>query len=127
VLLATSPVYSMYIHFPTAASSSSPVSSTSPPSGGTPAGVTCANPCNIYILNSIFGYNVSQTLTIKAGTTVTWHNIDDTEHTSTSDSGIWNSGIIPVGGSFSRTFNSTGTFPYHCLIHPMTATIIVVS
>lgn len=124
VLLATSPVYTMYL--PHSSSNNAPT----PPSGNNGSSgpqVTCPNPCTIYIKNSIFGFNVTQTQTVKVGTTVTWMNIDDTEHTSTSNSGAWDSGVIGVGHSYSVTFNQTGTYPYHCNIHPMTATIVVVS
>ncbi len=124
VLLATSPVYTMYLP---AASSSNSGGGGGGSGGGSGSSVNCANPCDIYIKNSVFGYNVSQTLTIKAGTTVTWMNIDDTEHTTTSNSGVWGSPILAPGKTFSFTFSTPGTYPYHCEIHPMTATIIVVS
>lgn len=68
-----------------------------------------------------------QTITIHVGQTVMWQNNGPSMHTSTSDTGIWNSGTIGVGGTYSRTFNSTGTFPYHCAIHPMMhGTVIVI-
>ena len=66
------------------------------------------------------------TVTVPAGTTVTWTNMDSTTHTSTSDTGAWDSGSIPQGHSFSFTFTQVGTFPYHCAIHPnMHGTVIV--
>jgi plastocyanin len=71
------------------------------------------------------------TLTIKAGTTVTWKNTTAAAHTVTSDDGkSFDSGIAnPItaqSGTFSFTFTTAGTFPYHCAIHPfMMATIIV--
>jgi plastocyanin len=55
---------------------------------------------------------------ISRGTTVMWVNHDTITHTSTSDVGIWNSDNIPPGGSFAATFQSAGTFAYHCAIHP---------
>lgn len=68
------------------------------------------------------------TLTIPAGTTVTWTNQDSVSHTSTSDTGVWNSGTLAHGQSFSFTFSQPGTFPYHCAIHPfMKASITVQS
>lgn len=71
------------------------------------------------------------TLTIPAGTTVTWTNNDTVAHTSTSDPGdaiSWNSGTLSQGQSFSFTFQQAGTFTYHCTFHPfMKATIIVQS
>jgi plastocyanin len=66
-------------------------------------------------------------LTISKGTTVTWMNNDSTTHTSTSNnSGPWSSGSIDPGGTFSFTFQSSGSFAYHCAIHPgMVGTITV--
>lgn len=67
-----------------------------------------------------------QTLNITAGTTVKWTNNDSTAHTITSDNGVFQSGNVAPGSSFSYTFGQTGTFSYHCSIHPsMTATIVV--
>jgi amicyanin len=71
------------------------------------------------------------TLTIKAGTTVTWKNATAVGHTVTSDDGkTFDSGmtnpIAAQSGTFSFTFTTPGTFAYHCSIHPfMKATIIV--
>jgi plastocyanin len=65
-------------------------------------------------------------LTVKAGTTVTWTNNDNTTHTVTADNDSFNSGDIKAGYSFTKTFNAQGTFPYHCVYHAtMKATVIV--
>jgi plastocyanin len=119
-LVAIAPVLSSYSPSSTAAPQAS--SGASPAASG-PA-PNCANPCNIVILNSAFGSG--QTVVVKAGTTVTWVNKDNTQHTSTSDSGLWDSGILQTGQSFSHTFTSPGTYPYHCNVHPMVGTIVVV-
>ena len=64
-------------------------------------------------------------ITISAGATVTWTNNDSIAHTSTSDSGVFDSGTIAAGGKFSFTFQSRGTFPYHCAFHPgMIASVV---
>jgi plastocyanin len=66
------------------------------------------------------------TLTIPVGTTVTWTNQDSVTHTSTSDTGVWNSGNLTHGQSFSFTFKKPGKFSYHCAVHPfMKASITV--
>jgi plastocyanin len=63
---------------------------------------------------------------IARGMTVMWVNNDTITHTSTSDTGNWNSDNLPPGGSFAATFQSPGTFAYHCAIHPnMTGTVTV--
>jgi plastocyanin len=65
-------------------------------------------------------------LNIAAGTAVTWVNSDATSHTSTSNAAGWDSGIVAPGGRFSFVFQNTGTFPYHCVIHPgMVGTVVV--
>ena len=62
-------------------------------------------------------YSPSST-TVKVGTTVKWTNNDNVTHTITSNDGsTFNSGNVNPGGSFSYTTTVTGTFNYHCLIH----------
>jgi plastocyanin len=71
---------------------------------------------------------VPATTTINVGDTVVWTNNGDSPHTSTSDSGAWDSGSMDPGQTFSQTFNSAGTFPYHCNFHQslgMVGTIVV--
>jgi plastocyanin len=64
---------------------------------------------------------------ITAGSTVTWSNTTGPTHTSTSDTGAWNTGNIAPGTSSSAvSFPTAGTFTYHCAIHPtMTGSVIV--
>ncbi len=67
-------------------------------------------------------------LTINKGATVTWTNDDSTTHTVTSDTGLWDSGNLSPGQTYTHQFNDTGTFPYHCSSHVgqgMKGTIIV--
>lgn len=65
-------------------------------------------------------------LTVPAGTEVTWINRDIVRHTVTSDEGLFNSGNIERGKSFNYTFEKPGTYRYHCTIFPiMHGTIIV--
>src|SRR4051794_5104196 len=64
-------------------------------------------------------------LEIAAGTTVTWTNDDTAPHTATGDGGL-QSGKIDPAGTFSFTFDTPGTFEYHCEFHPnMHGTIVV--
>jgi plastocyanin len=65
-------------------------------------------------------------LEVPAGTTVTWTNGGAAPHTVTADDGAFDSGQLAPGASFSQTFDTAGTFTYHCEIHPqMTGTIVV--
>jgi plastocyanin len=58
-----------------------------------------------------------RTITVSRGTRVRWVNRGSVNHTSTSNTGLWNSGTIAPGDSFSRVFRRAGTFRYHCTIH----------
>ena len=65
-------------------------------------------------------------VTIKVGGTVTWTNEGASAHTVTADDGSFDSGQLQKGKTFSRTFDSTGTFSYHCSIHSsMKAQVVV--
>lgn len=107
---------------------------TTPTTAATPTSATQAgNAQNVMIItdsSGSFAFSPA-TLTIKAGTTVTWKNTTAVAHTVTSDDGkSFDSGmanpIAAQSGTFSFTFTSPGTFAYHCAIHPfMKATIIV--
>lgn len=66
------------------------------------------------------------TITIKAGSTVTWKNTDDEPHTVVSDAGLFRSGALDTNESFSFRFDKPGTYHYACSIHPrMVGTIVV--
>jgi plastocyanin len=51
------------------------------------------------------------------GDTITWTNNDAFTHTSTSDNGVWNSGSLTNGQTYSFVFQNAGSFPYHCAVH----------
>ncbi|MDR3667085.1 MAG: plastocyanin/azurin family copper-binding protein [Ignavibacteriaceae bacterium] len=100
-------------------------STTAPPSGG---GST-PGPNEVWMQNIAFN---PASKTISVGTTITWTNKDNTTHTATSGvpgspDGLFNSGNLSNGGTFSFKFTTAGTFKYYCLIHGamMTATMTV--
>jgi plastocyanin len=65
-------------------------------------------------------------LTVKAGSTVTWTNLDQEPHTVVSTSGLFRSGALDTRESFSYRFAAPGTYPYFCTIHPrMVGTVVV--
>ena len=65
-------------------------------------------------------------ITVAPGTTVTWTNNDDVEHTVTSSTNAFGSSAIETGNSFSFTFTQPGAYSYFCSIHPfMTGRVTV--
>jgi plastocyanin len=53
---------------------------------------------------------------IKRGGTVTWVNDDSARHQIVGVG--YESGVLLNGGTFSRTYERVGTFPYHCRYRP---------
>ena len=67
-----------------------------------------------------------QTLTVPAGTEVTWVNRDDIPHTIVSTDGVFKSKVRDTDEKFSYKFTKAGTYSYYCSIHPkMTGKIVV--
>jgi plastocyanin len=58
---------------------------------------------------------------------VRWQNDALTvSHTSTSNTDLWDSGVLLPGESFTFTFTEPGTYAYHCDLHPwMIGTIAI--
>ncbi len=67
-----------------------------------------------------------QTVTVKAGATVTWTNKDDIPHTVAAVNRQFKSKALDTGDAYSFTFTTPGTYAYFCSLHPhMTGTIVV--
>ena len=79
----------------------------------------------VYMRGSVFSV---PNLTISAGSKVTWINDDNMVHTATANDASFNSGDMNPGTSFSFTFNTVGTYNYHCTHHTgMTAVVTVLT
>jgi amicyanin len=73
-----------------------------------------------------FTYNPA-TLTVKAGTTVTWTNKDDIPHAVASATNAFaKSKALDTDDTFSFTFTTPGTYKYFCHLHPYMVGSIVV-
>jgi plastocyanin len=57
-------------------------------------------------------------LTVEDGQTVVWKNEGFGPHTVTADAGLFDSGRLTLGESFSVTFTTPGAFAYSCTVHP---------
>lgn len=89
------------------------------------APTTTAGATIVYIRDFVFDPAVVH---VKPGGSVAWVNCEATSipHTSTSDAGVWTSGSLAPGAAYVRVFADTGSFAYHCAIHPsMKASVAV--
>ncbi len=58
---------------------------------------------------------------VKVGTKVTWTNKDSVHHSVTADTKSSNApdgGLFGLDETFSYTFQTAGTYTYHCIAHP---------
>jgi plastocyanin len=101
--------------------SSTPASTTTSASGGGGSAVSIAD----------FAFS-PQTLTVTAGTAVTWTNNDGAPHTVTATdgpstgaqtTGAFDSGNLGQGQTFSFTFEKAGTYYYDCTLHAAQASM----
>ena len=90
---------------------------------GLASGQALAADAQVKIANFTFD---PPTLTVKAGTTVTWINADDIPHLVSEKDGKFRSSALDTNDKFSQTFATAGTVEYFCAIHPhMTGKIVV--
>jgi plastocyanin len=67
-----------------------------------------------------------KTLTVNYGDTVTWTNADRVNHQVVANNGIFASGALKPGQSYSYTFKGAGKFNYHDALKPaLTGTVTV--
>jgi plastocyanin len=103
-----------------AASGAAPATNAAPATSAAPATAQL-----IQISAKNFMFNPGS-ITVKAGTTVTWLNLDDEPHTVFSDAGLFRSSALDTQDHFSFKFEKPGTYHYLCTIHPqMRGTVIV--
>lgn len=60
-------------------------------------------------------------LIVPSGSVVTWINNDTVAHSIVSTAGLFDSGALNPGQSFSQTFTVPGTYDYFCGIHGTTS------
>jgi plastocyanin len=56
-------------------------------------------------------------VSVPVGTTVTWVNHDPVAHTVTDVNQLWDSGLFDESGTYSKTFDTPGTYSYYCIPH----------
>lgn len=68
------------------------------------------------------------TVRIRPGTEVTWVNCETDVadfHTATA-TGLWDSGALNRGDSYTRRFDANGNFGYFCIPHPFMRGAVIV-
>jgi plastocyanin len=65
-------------------------------------------------------------ITVSVNTTVKWIDKSGVEHNVTSNTGLFSSGNITGGGTYSYKFTAAGTYPYRCTIHSGMSGMVIV-
>ena len=90
---------------------------------------SCKKASDIPGANEVFIQGMAfspSTITVTAGTTITWTNKDAATHNVTSNTALFNSPSLGKNETYSHLFSAVGSFPYKCTIHPsMTGTVVV--
>lgn len=79
------------------------------------------------------GFFLPLNLEVIRGTTVTWQNQDDIQHSIQSQDShgniipLFNSGLLKTGDTFSYKFDKPGVYHYFCTIHPWRIGVVTVS
>ena len=80
-------------------------------------------PSTVVIKNFMFS---PMAVVVKAGTTVTWKNLDGEPHTVVNDAGLFRSSALDQNDSYKFKFDKAGVYKVFCGIHPnMKETITV--
>jgi plastocyanin len=65
-------------------------------------------------------------ISIPVGGTLMWTNGDGFAHTVKGDAAPFASGVLDHNETFTQTFDTPGTYDYHCTLHPfMRGTVVV--
>jgi len=86
--------------------------------------VAHAQEANVVVVKNFMFSPMS--LTIKAGSTVTWKNLDGEPHSIVNDAGLFRSSALDQNDIYKFRFDKPGVYRIFCGIHPhMKATITV--
>ena len=116
---------------PSAVPTTQPTPSPTPSPTPTQPPTSSANVTVVQMLENPPGHYFFQpaSITITAGSIVVWVDNSDAPHTVTSDPGAPSafntSQNVTQNKTFALQFNQTGTYHYHCNIHPTTMKAVV--
>ena len=107
--------------------SNEPAESTTPTESKAPVQSEPSSPTETSVAVEIHDHTFDPAqLKVAAGTTVTWTNRGTEAHTVTADNGLFDSGVIEPGKSYSTWLGGAGPVAYHCEKHPdMKGSVVV--
>lgn len=102
-----------------------PGASSAPPSSSRGTSANSKTRVTTIDVNGQYAFSPA-TITVKAGSAVTWSNKSSAPHTVTSDRPGQFNNPLPQGKAIAITFTHAGTYHYHCTYHPYMHGMVVV-
>lgn len=82
-------------------------------------------PATVNVIVENFKY-VPDPVTVRIGDSITWTNEDPVGHTATATDDSFDTGMFFPDNSATITFDTAGTFPYFCGVHPEMIGMVIV-
>ena len=89
----------------------------SAPAASAPAAAACSEGSGSGTAAQIKDFTFPTGLSVAAGESITWTNGDSANHTVTFDDGSCDT-PVDAGKTVTVTYNTPGTYAFHCKIHP---------
>ncbi len=103
---------------PAAATNAASAPAASAPAGSAPAAAAgCATGSGSGTAAQIKDFTFPTGLSVVAGQSISWTNADSANHTVTLDDGSCDT-AVDAGATVTVTYNTPGTYAFHCKIHP---------
>ncbi len=82
---------------------------------------TSLAPVGVKIVNDpkTIGRYTPETITVKAGQTITFDNVSNAVHSVTDRNNKFNISAIAVSGSAPLSIRKSGVYQYYCIYHPL--------
>ncbi len=111
---------------PTPTTPAPPPTTAAPPKAAAPSATVVQ--VKIVEINNKYSFQPA-TITVTKGSKIVWTNTSDAPHTVTSDTNAFAaSSTLMQNQTFTMVVTTSGTYTYHCTIHPyMQAKIVVTS
>jgi len=100
-------------------SAATPTATTAPPSAApttAPAAPSSGGTTGTAVSIKDFSFEPAD-LTAKVGQEITWTNTGNAAHTVSFNTGSVDSGSMSSGATFKHTFDTPGSYSYHCNFH----------
>jgi hypothetical protein len=77
--------------------------------------------------SKIIARSVPDPVRVHVGQAITWVNHSNAPHTATARNGLFNSGNVNIGSSWTYIPKKVGIIKYYCIYHPLMHGVLIVT